>query len=276
MKKTITITTLLAVASAAAQTQVIIPDGTKIRVRLDQNISSKTADEGQTVALSVMEAVEVNGLTVVPEGAAATGTITTAQESRRMGRAGKLDFSIDRVRAADGRWVPVRYHMQKKQGADKSISTGILTAGAVILFWPAAPLFLLRKGKDTDIHRGVAFDVYTDRNHVLGSSQPVGVPQPLTASFDGSTPVHSVVETKFTPAAMGAASPYATVTVNGAEQGGEIEVDGRFAGSMPSVLKLSTGDHVIRVRLGKQTWERTITVQPDSHVNLVPAFASSH
>ncbi|MBL8211396.1 MAG: hypothetical protein JNK87_11820 [Bryobacterales bacterium] len=224
----------------------------------------------------MIEPVEINGITVVPEGASATGTITVAQESGRMGRGGKLDFSVDRVRAADGRWVPVRYHLQKKHGDSKAISTGILTAGAVILFWPAAPLFLLRKGKDTDIHRGVAFDVYTDRNHVLGSSQPLAAPPPFSPSMETATPVHTLVETKFSPAPGNGPSPYATITINGAEQGGEIEVDGRFAGSMPSVLKVAPGDHVIRVRLGKQIWERTIGVQLESHVNLVPVFASSH
>src|SRR5579885_2353682 len=89
--------------------QTMVPEGTKLRVRLDQTISSATADEGQNVQLSVTEAVKVGEQVVIPEGASVTGTITTAMAKRRMGRAGKLDFSIDRVRAVDGEWIALRY-----------------------------------------------------------------------------------------------------------------------------------------------------------------------
>jgi hypothetical protein len=73
------------VLAAIASAQVVIPDGTKMRLRLDQTLSSGTADEGQTVELSVAEAVTVDGVTVVQEGARATGTVVLAQEKRRMG-----------------------------------------------------------------------------------------------------------------------------------------------------------------------------------------------
>ena len=87
--------------------QITIEEGTKVRVRLDQMISSAAADEGQTVELSVIESVKVNDVVVIPEGARVTGTITEAMQKRRMVRARKLDFSIDRVRANDGEWVPL-------------------------------------------------------------------------------------------------------------------------------------------------------------------------
>src|SRR5262245_53583634 len=137
--------------SAAALAQVVVPDGTKVRVRLDQTLSSGTAEEGQTVELSVAEAIRAEGAVVVPEGARATGTVVLAQEKRRMGRAGKLDFSVDRVRAVDGEWLPVRYTMNKRSGDSKAVSTGIITAGVAVVFWPAAPFVLLRHGKDTTI-----------------------------------------------------------------------------------------------------------------------------
>jgi PEGA domain len=77
---------------------------------------------------------------VVAEGARATGTVVTAQEKRRMGRAGKLDFSVDRIRAVNGEWLPVRYTLTKKAGDSKAVSTGVITAGVAVAFWPAAPV----------------------------------------------------------------------------------------------------------------------------------------
>src|SRR5918993_1517284 len=94
------------IAAGLGHAQVTIPDGTKLRVRLDQPLSSATAEEGQAVELSVAESIVVGGSVVIKDGARVTGTITQAEGKRRMGRAGKLDFSIDRVAAADGEWIP--------------------------------------------------------------------------------------------------------------------------------------------------------------------------
>ncbi|MGI8961042.1 MAG: hypothetical protein ACR2IV_15010 [Bryobacteraceae bacterium] len=152
--------------------QVNIADGTKLRVRLDQTISSSTAEQGQTVELSVTEPVKVGDEVVIAEGSRVTGTVTQAQQKRHMGRAGKLDFSIDRVRAIDGEWIPLRYTVNKQNGGSHAVSTGVLTAGAAVLFWPAAPAILLIKGKDVTINKGVVFDAFTDRDHALTSAAP--------------------------------------------------------------------------------------------------------
>jgi len=88
--------------------QIMLPEGTKVRVRLEQTISSATAEEGQVVDLAVSDAVKVNDIVVIAEGARVTGTVTQAREKRRMGRAGKLDFSIDRVKMVDNQWLPLR------------------------------------------------------------------------------------------------------------------------------------------------------------------------
>ena len=137
--------------------QLMVPNGTKLSCRLEQAITSATAEEGQPVQLTTTENVKVGDSIVIPQGSPVQGTIVTAQEKRRMGRTGKLDFSIDRVRAADGDYIPLRYTMQKKQGGSSAVSTGVMTAGAAVLFWPAAPFFLLRKGKDVTINKGYDF-----------------------------------------------------------------------------------------------------------------------
>src|SRR5687768_6097966 len=83
-------------ASAICWGEVTIPHGTKISTRLEQTISSATAEEGQQVQLSVTENVKVGDVVVIPQGSPVIGTIVMAQEKRRMGRTGKLDFSIDK------------------------------------------------------------------------------------------------------------------------------------------------------------------------------------
>jgi hypothetical protein len=229
---------------AAAQ---VVPDGTKVRVRLDQTLSSATADEGQTVELSVTDAVVLDGVTAIPEGARGTGTVVIAQEKRRMGRAGKLDFSVDRVRAANGQWLPVRYTLTKKEGGSKSVSTGVITAGVAVVFWPAAPFVLLRKGKDTTVNKGVTFDVFIDGNHTLAAPAP---PAQITSAQSAN------------PAAQ------AAITITSNEPGADIEINGGFVGNAPTALKLAPGQYAVTVRNGGRVWQRTLQVNAGSAVTL--------
>jgi hypothetical protein len=235
---------LLLLSALGCSAQSVLPEGTKLRVRLDQNISSATADEGQVVELTVTDAVKAGDTVVIPEGARATGTITQAQEKRRMGRAGKLDFSIDRVKTVDNQWIPLRYTVTKKSGQSHAVSTGILTAGAAVVFWPAAPVFLLRKGADITINRGTAFEVFTDANHTASSAGRGAATAPAVAGAEAAVSITSPVSSA------------------------EIELDGAFVGNTPTTLRLAPGSHQIVVKHGAKSWQKTLQVNAGSTVSL--------
>ena len=180
MKKAI----LFSLISSLCSGQVILPEGTKVKVRLEHSLSSSTAQEGQSVDFTVSEDVMEGDTVVIPQGSKATGSIVETQAKRRMGRAGKLDFSVDKVRVADGRYVPVRYTPERRKGDSHALRTGLITAAVAYAFFPAAPLVLLMKGKDVQIPRGAAFDVFTDKDHTLNVaksqvSAPVGTKTPV-------------------------------------------------------------------------------------------------
>jgi hypothetical protein len=242
--------TLVLLSVLGCSAQAVLPEGTKLRVQLDENISSATAENGQTVELSVHDAVKVGDTIVIPEGAKVTGTITLAQEKRRLGRAGKLDFSIDRVKSADNQWIPLRYTVTRKSGQSHAVSTGIITAGVAAVFWPAAPVFLLRKGSDITINRGTAFDVFTDENHSVASA--------ATESASVVTPVLP----------QGRPGAGAAISVVSSVAAAEIEVDGFFVGNSPTTVQLSPGAHRIVVKHGAKTWQRTLQVNAGSNVTL--------
>ena len=71
-----------------------------------------------------------------------------------MGRAGKLNFSIDFVKAPDGSNVRLRASSPRK-GEDK---TGTAIVGTVLL----SPLFPIMRGKDVSIPKGTHVIVYVD------------------------------------------------------------------------------------------------------------------
>ena len=102
--------------ASVAMAQVMIPDGTKIRVRLEQNLSSETAELGGTVDFTVTQEVRVGGALVIANGASATGSIVKVEPKRGMGRAGKLDFTIERVQLVDGNWLNIRYTPHQNSG----------------------------------------------------------------------------------------------------------------------------------------------------------------
>jgi hypothetical protein len=245
---------LFLLSALACCAQVVLPEGTKVRVRLDQSISSATAEEGQVVELSVTDAVKIGDVIVIAEGARATGTVTQAHEKRRMGRAGKLDFSIDRVKTVDNDWVSLRYTVTKKSGESHAVSTGVLTAGVAVVFWPAAPVMLLRKGQDITINRGMAFDVYTDANKTIGGPAATA---PVTAASAASAPTLA-----FPPANS------ATLSITSSIAAADIEIDGAFVGNTPTTVQLASGQHRIVVKNGAKSWQRTLHVSSGSTVTL--------
>ena len=233
--------------------QETLPEGTRVRVRLEQTLSSATAEEGQPVQLAVANNVKVGDTVVIPPGASVEGKVVLAQPKRRLGRTGKLDLSIERVIAADGTPIPLRYTLHKKEGGSHAVMTGVLTAGVAVVFWPAAPFFLLIKGKDITLHRGMEFDVFTDQTFTLKLPAPAVTPIAAAPAATQQQP---------------AASDPVAVRIDSEPEGAEIDLDGAFMGNAPASLQLTPGMHKIKVKRGEATWERNLQVLAGSHVTV--------
>ena len=159
--------------------QIEIPEATKVRVRLEQPLTSATAEERQPVQLSVTDDILIDGVIVIPQNSVVNGTIVEVVPKRRMGRTGKLDFSIDAIVSPDGGKIPLRYGPIKKEGGSHAVRSGVITAGVAVLFWPAAPFMLLMKGKETTFNKGMVFEVFTDAKYSLkAGAQQAGVRAP--------------------------------------------------------------------------------------------------
>jgi hypothetical protein len=168
--------------------------------------------------------------------------------------------------ASDGQWIPIRYSLQKKSGDSHVVRTGIITAGVAVFAWPVAPAFLLMKGKDVTINKGVTFDIYTDSPHVIAAASPA--PAVLVAQTTTPAPALNTPE-------AGSATGSASVTITAPVGAAEIEVDGAFVGNTPTTVQLSSGIHQIAVRSGNQTWTRKLQVTAGSNVSLSAALSAS-
>jgi hypothetical protein len=148
----------------------LLEDGTPVHLVLSQNLSSADAVTGQTVEFEVVDDVIVNGFVVIPHGATAWATVTDAEHKRRMGRAGKLDLNIDKVRLADGEKALLRAIKDTKGGGHTGAMVGAMVATSLVV-WPAAPLFLLMHGKDVTIPKGTNISAFVQGDMTLDQSK---------------------------------------------------------------------------------------------------------
>ena len=164
------ITPTAAAAPAAPGVGILLEDGTPVHLVLSQNLSSADAVTGETVEFEVVDDVTVNGLVVIPHGATAWATITDAEHKKRMGRAGKLDLNVDKVRLADGEKAMLRAVKDVKGGGHTGAMVGAMVATSLVI-WPAAPLFLLMHGKDVTIPKGTNINAFVQGDMTLDESR---------------------------------------------------------------------------------------------------------
>ena len=80
-----------------------IPRGERLRVRMNNTISSKTARVGDTFTANVTESVySENGVVVIPEGSRLTGRVDSVIAARKGGKPGTIDVSFTQVRIPNG------------------------------------------------------------------------------------------------------------------------------------------------------------------------------
>ncbi len=238
---------------AAACQQPCLEDGTPVRLRMSQTVSSADAHLNDRVEFEVLEEIKVAGILVIPKGGVAWGTVTEAQPKRRMARGGKLEIVMDTVRLVDGEKAALRATKQAKGGGH----TGAMTAGIVVtglLFWPAAPFFLFMHGKDISIPKGTEVPTFVNGNFHLDLSKfQQGTPTILNQA--GPNQPQSEASSQ-----IGAASD-TQVTFNSTPSGAEVDLDGAFVGNTPSTVGVAPGEHSIRfTKRGFKAWERNIKV----------------
>lgn len=223
-------------AAAAVGNAFMLEDGTPVKLRLSQTVSSADAHVNDRVEFEVLEDVMVAGVVVIPKGGTALGTVTEAVPKKRMARGGKLEIVMDSVRLVDGQKAALRAVKDGKGGGH----TGGMTIGivaAAIVFWPAAPLFLLMHGKDISFPKGTDVPTFVNGDMKLDPAKfqqaEGGMGQPIVAGVASNLAISS------TPV------------------GADIYLDQNFVGNTPSTVNVPAGKHSVSVRKpGFQDWAR--------------------
>jgi hypothetical protein len=250
----------------------VLGDGTAVILRLGRSLSSSDAHAGDRVDFEVAEEVSVNRIVVIPKDSAASGTVIAAHKKRRMGRAGKLDVSIESVQLADGEKAILRAVKESQGGSHTGIMAGGMVATSLIV-WPAAPVFLLMHGKDVTIPKGTEVTAYISGDVKLDlakfepaplvpAAPPIPAAQQVPAASPAATPNAGPTDASPDQAAA------AELEVSSTPDGADIEIDGNFVGSTPSTVGVAAGPHQLSVKkAGFKPWERKITVS-NGHIKI--------
>jgi hypothetical protein len=242
-----------------------LEDATPVRLRINRNISSADAHVNETVDFEVLEEIKVKDVVVIPRGGTAWGTVTEAQSKRRMGRGGKLNINIDGVRLTSGEKVALRAVKEVAGGGHQGAITGAIVATSIV-FFPAAPLFLLAHGKDITIPKGTEITAYI--NGDISLDQKKFVTQTPISTEPGADNVQPTSDAPEAQDGKTLPSALATVDIKSTPDGAEITVDDKFVGSTPSSLRLAVGDHKIKLgKSGFKTWERIMSVSASATVD---------
>lgn len=154
---------LLIPAIAGAQQReekVLLKEGTLVPLKLRETISSETATEGTIVDFEVTSDVKVRDIVVIKGGALAKGTISRVEKAKFAGQEGKVQLSLESVKAVDDSTVPLRATVSRG-GEERQV----LAIGGAIL---CLPLILVR-GTEGVIGSGTEFRGYVagDREIVI-------------------------------------------------------------------------------------------------------------
>lgn len=156
---------MLVSSTGLRASEVRLVDGTRVRVRIMDLVTSETSRPGDAVRLQVADDVVVNGTVAIRGGTPVNGTVVESAPGR-LGLLGahraRLVFTIDQTSAVDGQPIPLR-PVGGKQGEHR-IVVGRGTRSQLLLW----------------VVQWETFDVVVDGEHPLTvpSTTPTERPRP--------------------------------------------------------------------------------------------------
>jgi len=162
-------------AVAVRPAAVKIPDGTPIEVEAPYMYRSMDFKPNDKISFRVVNPVKVDGVTLVEQGANATGRIERAKRGGHWGKAGLLVWTMQSVTAIDGSQVPVRPTSVRLRGDSKGakVATAMIITGALMpLIAPVALLHGFKRGRDAFIPQGKRYSLVVNGDAAVRPDPP--------------------------------------------------------------------------------------------------------
>jgi hypothetical protein len=145
-------------AAATPVEKIVLKEGSDVRLKFAQDLSSKTAAEGDPVNLVLDEDLKVGDTVIAKAGAKAVGVVSHAKRAGMIGKAGELNMRLEYVLVGDSH-LKLR-GTKGKEGEGKEGTAVALT----VLF---GPIGLIKHGKEVEIKEGTLLSAFTDEGYTL-------------------------------------------------------------------------------------------------------------
>ena len=106
-------------AANTAPVNVVLPDGTPVKLRMGATSGANGVRVGQTLELEVAEDVRVGEVVVITKGSPADAEVTNLRSGGNV-KGGWIDIDLDSVALSDGQRVPIRAAKQRALRGDQS------------------------------------------------------------------------------------------------------------------------------------------------------------
>lgn len=158
-----------------------LPEGTLIRLQMDNEINSKVGGVNDTFTATIADPVTVREAVVLPIGTIIEGRITKVRRASAGGKGGSLEVSFQTLQLADGVKLPIEGVLVNELKAESSSATNVLAIlggtaiggivgaisrvengaliGAGIGAGAGTGAAFLRKGKDVSIKAEEKFEI---------------------------------------------------------------------------------------------------------------------
>jgi hypothetical protein len=133
----------------------LLREGTQIPLKFVNDLSSKTANQGDPVEFLLDEDVKVGDVVVVPKAAHAVAVVSTAKKAGMMGKPGDLSVQLEYLIAGSS-----HIRLRGTKGKEGDSKTGTAVALTVIF----GPIGLIKHGKNVEIAAGTPLAAYVDQD----------------------------------------------------------------------------------------------------------------
>ena len=152
---------------------ILVPGGTIVNVSLVEPLSSRTAKEGDQIAVKASKEVDVGGFVVIPAGSPGHATVETAEHAGSNGHGGQLALVVDWIYSADGGKIKLSpsNHASENGQQKGAASTATLLSWALL-----GPIGFFAhnfvRGRDVTIDTKKVFTVFVDHDvHVVTTNR---------------------------------------------------------------------------------------------------------
>ncbi|HEX9222572.1 MAG TPA: hypothetical protein VF860_04520 [Candidatus Acidoferrales bacterium] len=144
--------------AAEPPAKLILKEGTDVKLKFAQDLSSKTATDDDPVNLVLDEDLKVGDATVCKAGAKAVGTVTHAKKAGMMGKGGELNLRLEYLLVGDTR---MRLRGTKGKEGEGKVGTAV---ALTVLF---GPIGLIKHGKNVEVKQGTPLLAYVDQDFTI-------------------------------------------------------------------------------------------------------------